>query len=104
MIAVAGAEAISICGGPTIPVTLGRLDSLDPDSPGRLPQESLDASALKQCFQMKGISTQELVALRCLERIIRLVIKALAIQMFSTIPTTRFFSRSHGRLQLECRA
>lgn len=28
MIAVAGAEAVSICGGPDIPVRLGRLDSL----------------------------------------------------------------------------
>jgi len=28
MIAVAGAEAVSVCGGPTIPVQLGRLDSL----------------------------------------------------------------------------
>lgn len=28
MIAVAGAEAVSICGGPTIPVILGRRDSV----------------------------------------------------------------------------
>lgn len=28
MIAVAGAEAVSVCGGPTIPVLLGRLDSM----------------------------------------------------------------------------
>ena len=28
MIAVAGAEAVSLCGGPTIPVLLGRLDSV----------------------------------------------------------------------------
>jgi L-ascorbate peroxidase len=28
MIAVAGAEAVSLCGGPTIPVPLGRLDSV----------------------------------------------------------------------------
>ncbi|KDP33591.1 hypothetical protein JCGZ_07162 [Jatropha curcas] len=63
MIAVAGAEAVSVCGGPTIPVTLGRLDSVDVDTEGKLPEESLDASALKQCFQRKGLSTQELVAL-----------------------------------------
>ncbi|KAK4770070.1 hypothetical protein SAY87_030602 [Trapa incisa] len=63
MIAVAGAEAVSICGGPTIDVMLGRLDSMEPDPPGRLPEESLDASALKQSFQKKGLSTQELVAL-----------------------------------------
>jgi L-ascorbate peroxidase len=28
MIAVAGAEAVSLCGCPTIPVPLGRLDSV----------------------------------------------------------------------------
>ncbi|KAL5559794.1 hypothetical protein UlMin_036005 [Ulmus minor] len=63
MIAVAGAEAVSLCGGPTIPVSLGRLDSMEPDPEGKLPQESFDASGLKQCFQRKGLSTQELVAL-----------------------------------------
>lgn len=34
-----------------------------PDPEGRLPEESLDAFGLKQCFQRKGFSTQELVAL-----------------------------------------
>ncbi|XVE71185.1 hypothetical protein DITRI_Ditri10aG0130500 [Diplodiscus trichospermus] len=63
MIAVGGAEAVSVCGGPKIPVALGRLDSLEPDPEGKLPQESLDASGLKQCFQRKGFSIQELVAL-----------------------------------------
>ncbi|RXH92079.1 hypothetical protein DVH24_021102 [Malus domestica] len=84
MIAVAGAEAVSICGGPTIQVPLGRLDAkerdpershlvrwqvptpmsgreLDPE--GKLPEETLDAFGLKQSFQTKGLSTQELVAL-----------------------------------------
>ncbi|KAK9742221.1 hypothetical protein RND81_03G156900 [Saponaria officinalis] len=63
LIAVAGAEAVSICGGPVIPVRLGRLDSLTPDPEGRLPEESLDAPRLKQCFKRIGFSTQELVAL-----------------------------------------
>ncbi|EOY29479.1 Ascorbate peroxidase 6 [Theobroma cacao] len=63
MIAVGGAEAVSVCGGPKIPVALGRLDSAEPDPEGKLPQESLDASGLKQSFQRKGFSTQELVAL-----------------------------------------
>nr|XP_023922853.1 putative L-ascorbate peroxidase 6 isoform X2 [Quercus suber] len=63
MIAVAGAEAVSLCGGPTIPVPLGRLDSIEPDPEGKLPQESLDAPGLKQSFQRKGLSTQDLVAL-----------------------------------------
>lgn len=63
MIAVAGAEAVSLCGGPKIPVRLGRLDSMVPDPEGKLPEETLDAFGLKQSFQGKGFSTQELVAL-----------------------------------------
>ncbi|CAN1169273.1 Putative L-ascorbate peroxidase 6 [Linum perenne] len=63
MIALSGAEAVSICGGPTIPLQIGRMDSMEPDAEGRLPEETLDASGLKQCFQRKGFSTQELVAL-----------------------------------------
>ncbi|KAI4377633.1 hypothetical protein MLD38_015230 [Melastoma candidum] len=63
IIAVAGSEAVSICGGPTIQVRLGRLDSESPDPEGRLPDETLDAFGLKNSFQRKGLSTQELVAL-----------------------------------------
>ncbi|KAM1573804.1 hypothetical protein ACFX1Z_043221 [Malus domestica] len=63
MIAVAGAEAVSICGGPTIQVPLGRLDAKELDPEGKLPEETLDAFGLKQSFQTKGLSTQELVAL-----------------------------------------
>lgn len=63
IIAVAGAEAVSICGGPEIPVRLGRVDSLTPDPEGRMPEESLDAPRLKESFQGKGFSTQELIAL-----------------------------------------
>ncbi|XP_059274744.1 putative L-ascorbate peroxidase 6 isoform X1 [Lycium ferocissimum] len=63
IIALAGAEAVSLCGGPSIPIQLGRIDSLLPDPEGQLPEESLDATSLKQCFERKGFSTQELVAL-----------------------------------------
>ncbi|XP_054792219.1 putative L-ascorbate peroxidase 6 isoform X2 [Prosopis cineraria] len=59
MIAVAGAEAVAVCGGPKIQVSVGRLDSLEPDPEGKLPEESLDAFGLKKCF----LRTQELVAL-----------------------------------------
>ncbi|XP_058074428.1 putative L-ascorbate peroxidase 6 isoform X2 [Magnolia sinica] len=63
MIAVAGAEAVSVCGGPIIPIQLGRLDSMVPDPKDKLPLESLDASGLKKSFLKKGFRTQELVAL-----------------------------------------
>ncbi|KAL4592324.1 hypothetical protein LXL04_005315 [Taraxacum kok-saghyz] len=63
VIAVAGAEAVSFCGGPQIPVRIGRLDSMVPDPEGKLPEETLDAFGLKQSFKRKGFSTQELVAL-----------------------------------------
>ncbi|KAH7686681.1 Class I peroxidase protein [Dioscorea alata] len=63
LISVAGAEAVSLCGGPAIPIKLGRFDTREPDPQGRLPEETLDASDLKRCFLRKGFSTQELVAL-----------------------------------------
>lgn len=63
LIAVAGAEAVALCGGPNIPVQLGRLDVRIPDPQGKLPLESLDAPSLKKIFLKKGFSTQELVAL-----------------------------------------
>ncbi|KVH90280.1 heme peroxidase [Cynara cardunculus var. scolymus] len=56
MIAVAGAEAVSLCGGPKIPVQLGRLDSMVPDPEGKLPEETLDAFGLKHSFQRKALS------------------------------------------------
>lgn len=63
LIAVAGAEAVAICGGPKIPVQLGRLDSVSADPEGELPAESFNASRLKKSFLGKGFRTQELVAL-----------------------------------------
>ncbi|XP_062195754.1 putative L-ascorbate peroxidase 6 [Phragmites australis] len=63
LIAVAGAEAVALCGGPEIPVRLGRLDSSTADPVGKLPEETLDATALKTLFSKKGFSTQEMVVL-----------------------------------------
>ncbi|KAL6661798.1 hypothetical protein ACP70R_001182 [Stipagrostis hirtigluma subsp. patula] len=63
LIAVAGAEAVALCGGPEIPVRLGRLDSSTADPAGKLPEETLDATALKKLFSQKGFSTQEMVVL-----------------------------------------
>uniref|UniRef100_A0A0E0AXT8 L-ascorbate peroxidase n=1 Tax=Oryza glumipatula TaxID=40148 RepID=A0A0E0AXT8_9ORYZ len=63
LIAVAGAESVALCGGPEIPVRLGRLDSSTADPAGKLPEETLDATALKTLFSKKGFSTQEMVVL-----------------------------------------
>uniref|UniRef100_A0A0E0LX05 L-ascorbate peroxidase n=1 Tax=Oryza punctata TaxID=4537 RepID=A0A0E0LX05_ORYPU len=63
LIAVAGAESVALCGGPEIPVRLGRLDSSSADPAGKLPEETLDATALKTLFSKKGFSTQEMVVL-----------------------------------------
>lgn len=63
LIAVAGAEAVALCGGPEIPVRLGRVDSSSADPSGKLPEETLDATSLKTLFSKKGFSAQELVVL-----------------------------------------
>lgn len=63
LIAVAGAEAVAVCGGPQIPVKLGRLDAVSADPEGELPAESLNASSLKSNFLGKGFKTRELVVL-----------------------------------------
>nr|GEX86018.1 putative L-ascorbate peroxidase 6 [Tanacetum cinerariifolium] len=47
-ITMARAEAVSLCGGLTIPIRLGRLDLVVPDLEGKLPKETLDAFGLKQ--------------------------------------------------------
>ncbi|XP_066353061.1 putative L-ascorbate peroxidase 6 isoform X3 [Miscanthus floridulus] len=63
LIVVAGAEAVALCGGPEIPVRLGRLDSSTADPTGKLPEETLDATSLKTLFSKKGFSAQEMVVL-----------------------------------------
>ncbi|KAJ7569925.1 hypothetical protein O6H91_01G100600 [Diphasiastrum complanatum] len=63
LIAVAGAQAVAVCGGPAISVELGRLDSSLPDPEGQLPEETLNAIALKEIFQRKGFSAQEMIVL-----------------------------------------
>uniref|UniRef100_A0A453RKP1 Peroxidase n=1 Tax=Aegilops tauschii subsp. strangulata TaxID=200361 RepID=A0A453RKP1_AEGTS len=63
LIAVAGAEAVALCGGPEISIRLGRLDSSTADPTGKLPEETLDVVALKTSFGKKGFSTQEMVVL-----------------------------------------
>jgi hypothetical protein len=37
LIALFGAHAVALCGGPSIPVRVGRVDAGQADPPGRLP-------------------------------------------------------------------
>lgn len=63
LVALAGAYAVRITGGPAIQVPVGRRDAAGPDPDGRMP--ALDASAEQQIanFAAKGLSAQELVVL-----------------------------------------
>lgn len=63
LIALAGAYAVRITGGPTIQVPVGRRDAAGPDPDGRMP--ALDASADQQVanFAAKGLNTQEFLVL-----------------------------------------
>ncbi|XP_019070837.1 probable L-ascorbate peroxidase 6, chloroplastic/mitochondrial isoform X4 [Solanum lycopersicum] len=111
IIALAGAEAVSLCGGPSIPIQLGRIDSMVQDPEGKLPEESLDAISLKQCFERKGFSSFPMYVflfeaiyiqyaelrnlLPCLARILWEV-KGLGIQLSSIMNISRFSWKSHG--------
>uniref|UniRef100_A0A804Q8W9 Plant heme peroxidase family profile domain-containing protein n=1 Tax=Zea mays TaxID=4577 RepID=A0A804Q8W9_MAIZE len=56
LIAVAGVEALTLCGGHQIPVRLGRLGSSSAETSGKLPEETMDATFLKALFSKKGFS------------------------------------------------
>lgn len=63
MIALVGAYAVGLCGGPLISVPVGRVDAQKPDATDRLPGENFSAAQLKQAFQQQGLTVQEFVAL-----------------------------------------
>lgn len=63
IIALAGAYAVQVCGGPVIRLKVGRTDAAAADPPGRMPAETFSAAQLKQTFADKGFSVRELVAL-----------------------------------------
>lgn len=63
LIACGGAYAVSLTGGPSITVPLGRLDADTADPEGRLPAETLTPSELKAHFAKGGFDAQELVVL-----------------------------------------
>lgn len=63
LIALAGAHAVRITGGPVIDVPVGRIDASGADPEGRLPAETLSAVEQLQLFGAKGISAEEMIAL-----------------------------------------
>ncbi|XP_020101007.1 putative L-ascorbate peroxidase 6 isoform X7 [Ananas comosus] len=96
LIAVAGAEAVSLCGGPAIPIRLGRIDA----------RSSGEASpGITRCLRLKELLSEERILswLYYQERT-RLEARALETLLFSTTPTSKYFSRNLGTQILECRA
>lgn len=63
LVAWAGARAVEVTGGPSIPLTIGRADAKAADPPGRMASERSDARALVENFAEKGFDVRELVAL-----------------------------------------
>ena len=63
LIALAGAAAVERCGGPRIPLRVGRLDNLAAFSASDIPERGDDAKHLKARFARLGLGVQDLVAL-----------------------------------------
>ena len=63
LIALAGAKAVAVCGGPSIDVPIGRQDATGADPTGRMVSEKAGVEALKANFADKGLSVQEMVVL-----------------------------------------
>ena len=61
--ALTGARATRLCGGPDIPVRVGRADADAPDPEGRLPSEQAPVGELKATFAGMGFGAREFVAL-----------------------------------------
>ncbi|MGH1469384.1 MAG: peroxidase family protein [Bdellovibrionales bacterium] len=62
-IAMAGAVAVEITGGPVIEISLSRVDVNSPAPDGRLPDEHDDAKKLLSTFERMGLDTKDLVVL-----------------------------------------
>jgi len=63
LVTVAGARAVAVCGGPSIPIQIGRVDATGPDPEGRMPAETLSAADLKSNFADHGFNVREFIAL-----------------------------------------
>lgn len=63
LIALAGAKAVAVCGGPAIMVLVGRQDAAAADPTGRMVSEKAGVEALKANFADKGLGVKEMVVL-----------------------------------------
>ncbi|MEW5297329.1 MAG: hypothetical protein WDW36_000545 [Sanguina aurantia] len=65
LVALAGSRAVSVCGGPVIPMTVGRVDATaaSGDPVDRMPGETFNIEQLKASFLSKGLSIKEMVIL-----------------------------------------
>jgi L-ascorbate peroxidase len=63
LIALAGAKAVAVCGGPSIRVLVGREDAAAADPTGRMVSEKAGVEALKANFADKGLGVKEMVVL-----------------------------------------
>lgn len=63
LIALAGAYAVRITGGPAIQVPVGRRDATGPDPDGRMPEQTATAQQQLANFAAKGLGPQELMVL-----------------------------------------
>jgi L-ascorbate peroxidase len=63
LITAMAAASVRICGGPDIPVFVGRTDATCADPENRLPEEAFSAGQLKAVFGEMGFSAKELVCL-----------------------------------------
>ena len=58
IIAISGAIAVEISGGPRIDIGMGRIDAIEADANDMLPQENASSAELKSIFQRMGLSTK----------------------------------------------
>ena len=63
LIALGGAYAVAVTGGPAITVPVGRKDATSADPAGRMPSEDASPAALVASFASKGLTPTDLVAL-----------------------------------------
>lgn len=63
IVAVAGAVAVEMCGGPKIEVGMGRVEAEGPLPPYRLPAEETEMAVIKHEFARRGFGAKDLVAL-----------------------------------------